>query len=206
MIASVSGVTFGLSEGLGFGLSDGPGFGLSAGLSIGLGAGLSTGLFYWILLGLLQGVSSERIEDRARHVPNQGIRHSLYNSMLMALISGGIIGVTATLIYVLDIGLLTRLSVGLLTRLNLGFSWPGTGWVLGLCGGLLVCAVNGGLAALRHGILRLLLQRAGVIPRHYVRFLDEAASCILLQKVGGGYSFVHRLLLDYFAALEKKDP
>jgi hypothetical protein len=65
--------------------------------------------------------------------------------------------------------------------------------------------MSGGLAAWRHGILRLLLRRAGVAPRHYVRFLDEAASCILLQKVGGGYSFVHRLLLDYFAALEQHD-
>jgi len=65
--------------------------------------------------------------------------------------------------------------------------------------------MSGGLAALRHGILRLLLRRAEVIPRHYVRFLDEAASCILLQKVGGGYSFVHRLLLDYFASLEQHD-
>jgi len=38
-----------------------------------------------------------------------------------------------------------------------------------------------------------------------VTFLDEAAERLLLRKVGGGYIFVHRLLLDYFASLEKKE-
>jgi len=32
-----------------------------------------------------------------------------------------------------------------------------------------------------------------------VRFFDEATGNVLLQKVGGGYRFIHRLLLDYFA-------
>ncbi len=37
------------------------------------------------------------------------------------------------------------------------------------------------------------------MPLRYVRFLDESAARILLRRVGGGYSFVHRLLLDWFA-------
>src|SRR2546421_12868099 len=89
--------------------------------------------------------------------------------------------------------LLSDLSTSLSAGLSYGLS---SGWFFGLWGGLLACSMTGGLAALRHGILRLLLRRAGVVPRHYVRFLDEAASCILLQEVGGGYSFVHRLLMD----------
>ena len=48
--------------------------------------------------------------------------------------------------------------------------------------------------------LRRLLVHAGVAPWRYVEFLDHAARLILLRKVGGGYIFVHRLLLDYFAA------
>ena len=35
--------------------------------------------------------------------------------------------------------------------------------------------------------------------------LDYAADRIFLQKVGGGYIFIHRLLLEHFAALERKD-
>jgi hypothetical protein len=58
------------------------------------------------------------------------------------------------------------------------------------------------LAYLRHYVLRLLLWRSGAIPWNYTRFLDIAAEQILLRKVGGGYIFLHRLLLDYFADLE----
>jgi hypothetical protein len=39
---------------------------------------------------------------------------------------------------------------------------------------------------------------------NYPPFLDYAAERILLRKAGGGYIFVHRLLLEYFASLETK--
>jgi hypothetical protein len=32
-------------------------------------------------------------------------------------------------------------------------------------------------------------------------FLDHCAKLVLLKKVGGGYIFIHRMLLDYFADL-----
>jgi hypothetical protein len=41
-------------------------------------------------------------------------------------------------------------------------------------------------------------------PLNLVRFLDHAISRILLRKVGGGYIFVHRMLLEYFASLESE--
>jgi hypothetical protein len=33
-----------------------------------------------------------------------------------------------------------------------------------------------------------------------VRFLDHAAECVFLYKVGGGYRFVHEQLQEYFAS------
>ena len=33
-------------------------------------------------------------------------------------------------------------------------------------------------------------------------FFDRAADRIYLRKVGGGYIFIHRMLMRYFAALE----
>jgi hypothetical protein len=36
----------------------------------------------------------------------------------------------------------------------------------------------------------------------YIRFLDYAAERVFLRKVGGGYIFTHRLLMEYFATLE----
>ena len=45
-----------------------------------------------------------------------------------------------------------------------------------------------------------MLVRSGSIPWNYVKFLDYAAERILLRKVGGGYIFIHGMLLEYFAA------
>jgi hypothetical protein len=61
----------------------------------------------------------------------------------------------------------------------------------------------GGRASLQHLVLRLLLVRNKAAPWKYVSFLDEATDRLLLRKVGGGYVFMHRLLLDYFADLQE---
>jgi hypothetical protein len=50
-----------------------------------------------------------------------------------------------------------------------------------------------------------MLRLNGSAPLNYVRFLDCAAGRIFLRKVGGGYIFVHRLLLEYFASLEPEE-
>jgi hypothetical protein len=76
------------------------------------------------------------------------------------------------------------------------------GLASGLISGLALGLLGGGEAYIRHMILQWLLQRAGVVPKNYIAFLDEAAERLLLRKVGGGYIFIHRLLLDYFASLE----
>jgi hypothetical protein len=49
--------------------------------------------------------------------------------------------------------------------------------------------------------LRLTLRRSGYTPRKFVKFLDHCSKLILLKKVGGGYIFIHRMLLEYFADL-----
>jgi eukaryotic-like serine/threonine-protein kinase len=38
-------------------------------------------------------------------------------------------------------------------------------------------------------------------PFRFIKFLDQCAGLILLKKVGGGYIFIHRMLLEYFAEL-----
>ncbi len=75
----------------------------------------------------------------------------------------------------------------------------------GLLGGLLFGLIFGGLACIQHLVLRIMLWRNSSAPLRYARFLDYAAGCIFLRKVGGGYIFVHRLLLEYFASLEPEE-
>ena len=179
------------------GLSFGLIVGLSDGLTFGLIVGLSFGLSVWLLLGLFQGVSSETIEDRHRVVPNQGIRRSARNSLVLGLISTAIVW----LVCGLSIGLSEGLSYRYRLSAVLSFGLI-VGLIIGLSAGLLAGLLNGGLACLRHSMVRLLLWRAGSSPWNYPRFLDYAAERILLRKVGGGYIFVHRLLLEYFASLD----
>ena len=55
--------------------------------------------------------------------------------------------------------------------------------------------------SLKHYVLRILLWRSDYAPLNYIRFLDYAAERVFLRKVGGGYIFTHRLLMEYFATL-----
>lgn len=46
--------------------------------------------------------------------------------------------------------------------------------------------------------LRFMLFRMGHIPWNHARFLDYASDRLFLQKVGGGYIFIHHMLLVHF--------
>jgi DNA polymerase III delta prime subunit len=74
----------------------------------------------------------------------------------------------------------------------------------GLIMGFAFGGVGGGLFVLRHLSLRLILWRSQSIPLHYVRFLDYATERLFLRKVGGGYIFIHRMLLEYFASIQEQ--
>ena len=76
------------------------------------------------------------------------------------------------------------------------------GLVVGLLVGLVFGLRNGGFAYVKHYVLRFLLWRNDYAPWNYIRFLDYAAERIFLRKVGGGYIFTHRLLMEYFATLQ----
>jgi len=60
----------------------------------------------------------------------------------------------------------------------------------------------GGLDVIQHYTLRLILSFTQPrLPLNLARFLDHCVERVFLQKVGGGYIFIHRLLLEYFAEL-----
>ena len=54
--------------------------------------------------------------------------------------------------------------------------------------------------------IRLILAREGYLPWKLAPFLDYAAKDLtILRKVGGGYIFIHRYLLEHFAAMGEED-
>ena len=191
-------LTTGLHDGLRYGLTNQQFNWLNGGLS----TGLAYGLGYWLLFGLSQGIVQEQMDDQDRSTFNQGIGRSLRNSFLTSLLGGGILLGTN----VLSAGLRFGLFGGL------GGLWYGLSSVLrygpflALSGGLLIWAAVGGLTVLQHYIMRFLLARSHTFPWRAQAFLDDAVARILLRRVGGGYSFVHRLLLDYFANLHTEPP
>jgi hypothetical protein len=73
------------------------------------------------------------------------------------------------------------------------------GMLVGLYFGLLGALWYGGADAIQHAVLRSLLWRRGAIPWRLPRFLDFCTRLIFLQRVGGGYRFVHGALMAHFA-------
>lgn len=182
-----------------------------------------------LISGVTRGLSM-RIPDVQQAVtPNQGIWRSARYGIIMGLITAAIAAVCtggsdflAYYWFPLHLGSsikplgIDREAVSIMSHL-LGVSptTPQEFWTLhALFWGLTNAAIPalaigltcGGAAFAQHFVLRGLLWRAGDIAFNYVRFLDYAAERILLRKVGGGYMFIHRLLLEHFADLPAEAP
>ncbi|MBD1922988.1 protein kinase [Microcoleus sp. FACHB-831] len=169
----VVGAIAGLILGLSSGLVSGLIFNVGSGLVDAIFTGITDGLGASLIFVLLRGLSGPGISTST--IPNQGIWQSAKNAMLFALT--GMVGLSLVAI-VMAIPIFWGLVIGL---------------VFGLFGA--------GEACVKHFALRLILYCNGYIPWNYARFLDWATERIFLQKVGGGYIFIHRLLLEHFAQL-----
>jgi eukaryotic-like serine/threonine-protein kinase len=149
-----------------------------------LSFGITFAIMFGLVSGLVGGFTDTVKVDKAS--PNQGIKLSVRNSLIALLVTW----LTAGLIF----GLSYKPSYGTSFNLIVGLSF-------GLIGGLLVGLNRGGSAVIKHYALRLTLSRKGYMPLKLVKFLDQCARLILLKKVGGGYIFIHRMLLEYFAEI-----
>ncbi len=166
-------------------------YGVRYGVVFGFIVGLIGGIASIVTGVLTDGWSSNRLEEHQLLRPNEGIQRSVRNAVWAASLFGPLGGLTA--------GLVSEFAFQLAGIA--GWKILGTGLmiVIGIAFALQVWAFYGGIASLEHYLLRYTLWRLGNMPWNYIAFLDYAAERILLQKVGGGYIFIHRLLLDYFA-------
>jgi hypothetical protein len=57
-------------------------------------------------------------------------------------------------------------------------------------------------ALISHYSLRLVLSASRYLPWRLEKFLKYSSDLILLRQVGGGFEFIHPMLLDYFANLK----
>ncbi|HBQ98954.1 MAG: NACHT domain-containing protein [Roseofilum sp. Belize BBD 4] len=133
-----------------------------------------SGLNLGVMFILLRGLTGGDINTHT--VPNQGIWLSARNASLFA-----ILGICTLIVLAKIVGHPTLF--GAIAGLLIGLFSPSS------------------IACLQHFTLRVILYGSGKVPWNYARFLDYATSLIFLQKVGGGYIFIHRLLLEHFAQL-----
>jgi hypothetical protein len=144
-------------------------------------------------LGRGMDVLARSREVEIRPSPNYAISQSLRNTsgyIGISLLFGGLGILMMSLIPPTGSdGPITRVDVLCAGGLAL------LGWV-----GFFFGMEKGGYFLLNHYATRLLLWKKRVMPWNYLRFLDAAADRVLLNKAGASYMFLHRMLLDYFAA------
>jgi len=148
----------------------GPLFDAATGVTIGTG-----GTLFFCYFG---GMDLDLAKDESWRPssPNEGMRQSMRNAG-WGCVAGSLLGTLA----------------GAVTG-----GWCGA--VLGASVfAMIVAMIAGAHPCMQHFVVRALLWRGGCAPWNYVRFLDYAAERIFMQRLGGGYAFVHRELLEHFA-------
>jgi hypothetical protein len=172
---------FGLFFGLAFGSVFGGVAGLLGGFETGLFLGIIFGAFFGMAFGLGGGLKpNPQITAHTR--VGQGTTQSLGNGLTFGLEMGLISGFLFFAMAGLPVGLLIGAGVGL---------------VIGL--------LNGGHFVIQALFIYFLLAQAGIIPLRLISFLNDATDKIILQRVGPGYQFIHRLLQDHLAARYEAD-
>jgi hypothetical protein len=163
-----------------------------------IGVPLLLGLVGAPIGGFFGGLTTETLPTKT--VPNLGVKRSVRNAvfvgvalpvfaLMIGLLIGGLIGLS-----VYDGQLSEPLArIAALPSVIILVVWPfATLWY-------------GGQDAIQHYILRFILYWKGYAPLRYADFLDYATRLVFLQKVGGGYIFIHRLLLEHFAAMRSDE-
>ncbi|GCE11156.1 toll/interleukin-1 receptor domain-containing protein [Tengunoibacter tsumagoiensis] len=158
-----------------------------------LGVALIIGLPIWLIVSIYRMASGQQVLQRAQFRPNEGIRRSGKNGLLLG------ISLTIGLNLILDLVSWLFMPIWFGYRTNTGmFLW---GSLLGTCVGLALSLYFGLNAFTQHYILRLWLWLFDYLPLKLASFLDEMSERILLRRIGGSYIFIHRFLLDYFATM-----
>lgn len=142
-------------------------------------------------IGLLfGGLRGRRVEPSLKTLPNSGMRLTLEYSLLVV---AGFVAMGVAVYF-----LFSELELGLKSDGNLRHTQIPVSY------GLIAVLWYGGLDVIKHIMLRLILVATGATPWRYARFLDFAAEELgFLQKVGSGYMFSHRILLEHFAEMEE---
>jgi len=196
-VAVIYGLAFGLCLGLGAAWSGGLIIGLAVGGIFGFAFGLSAWLTVvggidWIVSVIVNAIVNviyrlmgrESIRNNpdivTTTIPNQEIKETIRNAFFWGLLSAFFGGIISQI-------------------LQPQF------FLIGVLFGFVYGATTQGRFAIQHFSLRVVLFLSHKIPWNYAEFLNYATERIFLQKVGGGYIFIHRLLQEHFAQMRQDE-
>lgn len=124
---------------------------------------------------------------KTKILPNEGIRLSIINGIFS--------------LFVLSLMTVIGLKLFLFISPSFNGSWMNFPFYIFVCC-ILSWAQNFGVKTfVKHFSLRLILYFTKWMPWNYSRFLDYCTERLFLQRIGGRYRFIHRLLQEHFAAM-----
>jgi len=162
----------------------------------GLRLGLIFGSFSSLIIMLIGVQGGITVDERSD--PGKGITTTWKNSLkvfvisfIPAVISGLVFGLTFSPL--IERETLNPLPISELLII---------GSLFGLIVGLFFWLIYGGEFLINHFVSRFYLYQSSYLPWNLISFLDYAIHRIFLRRVGGGYSFIHRMLMEHFAEME----
>ncbi|MGI9470189.1 MAG: hypothetical protein ACR2NZ_01565, partial [Rubripirellula sp.] len=150
---------------------------------------------------LLGGLVTQIHKGKTR--PNQGVRLSFRNGATTAAAFTIVVLLTVLLIYFLQ----DRSAVDAEGRIK---RTTADGFLVAFTCATIpaYCAFLyfGGIQCLKHVCLRVVLWCGGEMPANLPRLLRDTTKLGLTRQVGGGFIFLHRLLMEYFANQGSESP
>jgi eukaryotic-like serine/threonine-protein kinase len=167
--------------------------GMISGVVVGILTGLLVGLVGWVIsLSVMITIVIDFLSDEATVLFDGLDEHAQMGCFGIMLIGLAFL-VGFVMVMAVFVGILSFIG-GIVSAVNFSV-------VLGIL-------VYGGAAFIGHYTLRWLLARAGILPYPFrdgrlTAYLDAMQDRILLRRVGGGWLFVHRSLLEHFARMKE---
>lgn len=140
-------------------------------------------------IGMIMNGAMNPVPIELKTTPNQGITRSGRNALRVFLLAEIVISL---------VGVAIGWGTGVGSEL---FSSSQVAVSLALIPATILALLFGGVAYLRHYGLRFFLYCFAVLPWQLPKFLDFAVERVLLYRIGGGYMFIHRQILEHFAQM-----
>lgn len=168
-------------------------------------------LYSFIFVGIYSGITAGLLNyglvvRQVEYITSPGQRLLfLWRNFFLTFIFGELSGALFYYIVVLIIWLIVATEP--LSDLIAIFSteYVKNALLFGLFPGLGTALFYGGFSLIQHYSLRYVMNRHNLLPFRLITYLDYCTDLIFLRRVGGGYIFVHRLLMEHFAAMYKEE-